>query len=277
MANILSNVLDHPKTSIAGLLIGVVTIAGVLSQQGVTLGKAGTGTIVTLIAGVATALLGLLAKDPASGNTQVSGPTTSTIKLGVLMLISVLLMGSMVGCSGKQVAQDIVNWTPTIISTANTVGIVVSALDPPSAAVIGVAVAGFDVAAQTLSNQAQAYLANPTATLLQTLQAQVATFQQSVNAAVLQSLKIVNPESQQKVLAAIQALSIGVNAVLALIASIRGNTVAAASAAVKLAQVEPYLDRKQAVTMVAAHYGESEAEASVQVEWSRMKLAQAGF
>ena len=62
----LNNVAAHPKTSVMGILIAVGTIAGVLSQQGVTLGHAGTGTVVTLVSGLASALLGLLAKDPDS-------------------------------------------------------------------------------------------------------------------------------------------------------------------------------------------------------------------
>ncbi len=62
----ISNILVHWKTSLAGVLLCVVTIAGVLSQQGITLGAAGTGTVVTLIAALGTALLGLLAKDPGA-------------------------------------------------------------------------------------------------------------------------------------------------------------------------------------------------------------------
>jgi len=62
--NSISNIWNHPKTSVAGLLIGVVTIAGVLSQQGITLGAAGTGTVVTLAGAIATASLGLLDNEP---------------------------------------------------------------------------------------------------------------------------------------------------------------------------------------------------------------------
>ena len=62
--NLISNIWNHPKTSAAGLLIAIVSIAGVLSQQGVSLGNVGTGTVVSLISALATGLLGLLAKDP---------------------------------------------------------------------------------------------------------------------------------------------------------------------------------------------------------------------
>jgi len=63
----ISNIWNQPKTSSAGLLIAVVTIAGVLSQQGISLGKAGTGTVISLVTAIATALLGLLARDPDQG------------------------------------------------------------------------------------------------------------------------------------------------------------------------------------------------------------------
>jgi hypothetical protein len=62
----LNNLVKHPKTSISGVLIAIVTITGVLSQQGITLGHAGKGTIVALIGALATALLGLVSKDPRS-------------------------------------------------------------------------------------------------------------------------------------------------------------------------------------------------------------------
>jgi hypothetical protein len=64
-----------------------VTIAGVLSQQGITLGNAGTGTIVALIGSLATALLGLLAKDPSSDSAS-----QNVKKLPVILLV-IGLMG----------------------------------------------------------------------------------------------------------------------------------------------------------------------------------------
>jgi hypothetical protein len=64
--NLIANIWNHPRTSAAGLLIGVASIGSVLSQQGITLGKAGTGTVVSLATGLATVLLGLLAKDPTT-------------------------------------------------------------------------------------------------------------------------------------------------------------------------------------------------------------------
>jgi hypothetical protein len=62
--NVFANALAHPRTSAAGVLIAIVSIMGVLSQQGITLGKAGTGTVVSLVTAIASALLGLLARDP---------------------------------------------------------------------------------------------------------------------------------------------------------------------------------------------------------------------
>jgi hypothetical protein len=62
----LNNVTQHPKTTVAGLLIALSTVAGVLAQNGISLGHAGTGTVVSLLSALATAFLGLLSKDPDS-------------------------------------------------------------------------------------------------------------------------------------------------------------------------------------------------------------------
>ncbi len=62
--NLLENIVRNPRTSAAGILIAIVSISGVLSQQGITLGKAGTGSVVSLITAMASAILGLMAKDP---------------------------------------------------------------------------------------------------------------------------------------------------------------------------------------------------------------------
>ena len=70
--NFIKNIWNHPKTSAAGLLSAVVSVAGVLSQHGVTLGKVGTGTVVSLASALATALLGLMAKDPESAVSRSS-------------------------------------------------------------------------------------------------------------------------------------------------------------------------------------------------------------
>ena len=76
--NPLQNTWQHPRTSAAGLLIALVTVAGVLSQQGITLGKAGTGSVVALIGALATAFLGLIARDPSTTAPQaLSSPQNS--------------------------------------------------------------------------------------------------------------------------------------------------------------------------------------------------------
>jgi hypothetical protein len=85
--NLLRNIWQHPRTSVAGFLIAVITIAGILSQQGVTLGNAGNGTMVSLIGAVAAGLLGLLAKDPGTGNTTTGGLSKA---------FAVLVIGGMV-------------------------------------------------------------------------------------------------------------------------------------------------------------------------------------
>ncbi len=62
----LKNITAHPLTTAFGLLSAIVTVCGVLAQNGVmgpSVGS-GTATVVTLIGALAAGILGLLAKDP---------------------------------------------------------------------------------------------------------------------------------------------------------------------------------------------------------------------
>ena len=205
---ILRNVWDHPRTSAAGLLIAIVTIAGVLSQQGIGLGTVGTGTVISLVGAIAAALLGLLAKDPSViAGEQVSKSSVSQAKLGVWALIALLLpLPLMGGCSGATVAQNIVDWTPALQSAVASVDSAGAVLSPGDAPVFAAATAGFDAAAELLIVQAKAYLANPSAGTLAQMQMQVVVMQQQVNTAMLRAARIMNPASQQHALAAIQAV-----------------------------------------------------------------------
>ena len=275
--NSFSNIWNHPKTSVTGLLIALVTVGGVLSQQGVTLGNAGSGTIVTLVSAVATALLGLLARDPV----EASSPVGSAAKLGAWALIALLLpLPFLGGCSGSTVAQDIVNWTPSLESAVATVDSIAALLAPEDAPVFTAATIGFDAASNLLDTQAKAYLANPSASLLAQLQTQIVVLQQQVNAALLQSAKIANPASQQHALSAIQAVATIVTALVALVQSVSTRAAVAQMAAestVKMAAVRPYLNENHAAEIVAAHYSEPVEVARMQVAEAEVNEAQAGF
>jgi hypothetical protein len=273
----IANIWNHPKTSVAGLLIAVASVAGVLSQQGITLGSAGSGTVLTLVSAVATALLGLIAKDPAP-----SAPSTgSTAKLGAWALIALLLpLPFAGGCSGSAVAQNIVNWTPALQSAVATVDSTGALLAPSDAPIFTVATVGFDAASNLLVTQAKAYLANPSGSTLAQMQAQVVAFQQQVNAALLQAARITNPASQQHAMAAIQGVATIVSAILALVQSVSSQAAVAQMAAqstIKLAQVQPYLDSAEATRVVASHYGEPASLARLQVAQAETGAMQAGF
>jgi hypothetical protein len=275
--NPISNVWNHPRTSAAGLLIAVVTIAHVLLQQGVTLGAAGNGTVITLVSAIATALLGLLARDP-SGQSSSTG---STAKLGAWALISLLLpLPFVAGCSGVTVAQDIVNWTPALQSAVVTVDSTAALLAPQDAPIFAAATVGFDAASNLLVAQAKAYLANPNASTLAQMQTQIVTFQQQVNVALLQAAKIMNPASEQHALASIQGVATIVSAILALVQSISNKAQVAQMAAqstIKLAAVRLYLDEGNAAVVVAGHYSEPVEQAQAQVVRAELAEAQAGF
>jgi hypothetical protein len=276
--NPISNIWNHPKTSAAGVLIAVVTTAGVLSQQGITLGNVGNGNYVTLASGLAAALLGLLARDPVS-STQSS--SNATARLGCWALIALLLQLPFVsGCNAVTVAQNIVNWTPALQSAVATVNSTAAMLDPAEAPIFVAATIGFDAASGLLVAQAKAYLANPTASVLAQLQAAVVAFQQQVNASLLTAAKITNPNSQQQVLNAINAVATVVLAMLALVQSVSSKVAVARMASqstIKLADVRPYLNEDKAAVMVAGHYGQSVEWARVQVTQVELSTAQAGF
>ena len=275
--NSIANIWNHPKTSITGLLIAAATIAGTLSQQGISLGHAGSGTVVALVSAIATALLGLLAKDPGSAGSV----TNSTAKLGSWALIALLLSQPFSsGCSGVTVAQDIVNWTPALQSAVATVDSTAALLAPVDAPIFTAATVGFDAASNLLVTQAKAYLANPRASILAEIQTQIVTFQQQVNASLLAAAKIADSASQRHALSAIQAVATVVSAMLSLVESISSKAAVARMAArstIKLAGVEPYIDRVEAAQMVAVHYSEPIQFAQIQIVQVERLEIQAGF
>jgi hypothetical protein len=277
--NLIANIWNHPRTSAAGLLIGIISVSGALTQQGITLGSAGKGTVITLVSAIASALLGLLARDP---DPAAQCSATSTAKLGALLLCSLLIAGTlpMTGCSGATVAQDIVNWTPALQTAVTTVDSTAALLAPADAPIFIAATAGFDAASNLLVAQAKAYLANPSASLLAQLQSQIVAFQQQVNASLLQTARIVNQVSQAHALAAINAVATIVNSVFALVQSISSKVAVAqmaASSTIKLAQVEPYRDTRAAAIQIANHYDEPLTLARIQIAQTERSATQSGF
>ena len=183
------------------------------------------------------------------------------------------------GCNGTTVAQDIVSWNPTIQSTAATVAAAVSILQPQDAILVAVALAGFKGAGDLCVAEANAYFANPGASTLQLLQAAVVAFEQQINASLLAAARIIDPKSQQIVVAALGAVGAAINAVLALIAGIKGNTLAAmgVKTKVKISQVK-HLYNPSAVNMeIAAHYQISQRYAGIAVRDNTQMLMAMGF
>jgi len=293
--NPISNIWNHPRTSAAGLLISVATVAGVLAQQGVSLGNVGGGTVVTLASALATALLGLMARDPGAPAAQPAtsctgdcancsggcGKSSTDAKLGAWMLIALLLpLPWMEGCNATSVAQDIVNWTPSLQSAVATVDSTAALLAPADAPAFAAATAGFDTASNLLVAQAKAYLANPSASALAQLQAQIVLLQQQVNGGLLAAARIVDSASQRHALAAIQAVATIVNAILSLVQSVSSKAQVAqmaGHATIKLAAVAAYLDGTQAARMVAEHYDEPVTAAQMQVALAEQAEVVAGF
>ena len=112
--NILTNITQHPKTTLSGLFISIVTIASVLGEHGVTLGNAGTGTVVSLAGALATALLGLLARDP-------SDDTRTVQKLGMWLLAAILLVPTL-GARAQDTTTT-TQGTPSITASSDAIGL----------------------------------------------------------------------------------------------------------------------------------------------------------
>jgi len=159
--NFLTNIWNQPKTSAAGLLIAVASIAGVLSQQGVTLGKAGTGTVVTLLSALATALLGLLAKDPEAASqqpgqgfspdsaSQRAGAANTSAKLGAWMLIALTLSATLptTGCTAS--TSELQSDATALASALNNLAAVIQPSDATAASNLKTAAAALTAAAQS--------------------------------------------------------------------------------------------------------------------------------
>jgi hypothetical protein len=128
----IENIWQHPRTSAAGLLIATATVAGVLSQQGITLGTAGTGTVVSLIAALATALLGLLSKDPGE---STSGTKS---KFGAGLIVAVLIPAlTLSGCTIT--ANQLKNDAAALAAALTSLSAAVSPSDASAAAKLALA------------------------------------------------------------------------------------------------------------------------------------------
>ena len=196
------------------------------------------------------------------------------------MIALLLPLPWMQGCAEKSIAQDIVNWTPSLQSAVTTVDSTAALLAPADAPIFAAATAGFDAASNLLDAEAKAYLADPTAGTLLQLQTMIVTLQQQVDAALLQAARIVNPASQQHALAAIQAVGTVVSAILSLVQSISSKAAVARMASesgIKLAAVEPYLNLSRSAQVVAVHYGEPVELARAQVARAEQTEINAGF
>ena len=182
------------------------------------------------------------------------------------------------GCNGVTVAQQIVNWTPTIISAAQTLDGVVATLDPAQAAIIIPAGIAFVAGATLLEEQAKTYRANPGATTLGQLQQQALAFQANVTTAMLNAVKIVDPATQKLLLAYLNAAITGVSAILALIMNIKGSTLTPASVtAPKLAAILPLMNRDEDVALIAQHEDISTEQANVAFNAGMARLQAAGL
>lgn len=170
--------------------------------------------------------------------------TPKAPQLGVWACI-MLLLSSMIGCSKIGVAQEIVNWTPTVehqIAAALAAGSLVLPADAP---LFMLATAGLEAAGTLLTSAAQSYLSNPGASTLQQLQNAITAMVGTVNSGLLQAARIVDPKSQALALLLLNGIAAAVNAILSLVEKISSATAVkrmALKQRIKLAQVSMLLN-----------------------------------
>jgi hypothetical protein len=166
----------------------------------------------------------------------------ATSKFVSTALLCVFMMGFSSGCSrttATKVASDIVNWTPALTSAVAVVDSTAASLLPADAIIFTAVTAGFDAASTLVVAEAQAYLANPSATT---------ALQQNTSAALLNAIKISDPNSQRLALAAINGIALIANTILALVQSISSPAQLKAMSArtgIKFSTIRPLLDKKK--------------------------------
>lgn len=210
----------------------------------------GLAAVVSALFGIAVPLWAFYRKgNPVQGSAP-SFKGTLQAALVAFMVGSLMLVPT--GCTQAQkvnVAQEIVNWTPALVSAIDTAGGLVDTLDPGAALIVDPLVAGANALAPQFATAAKNYLANPTQTNIQVVQGLIVQIQNSVNSSLslLQALKVSNPASQQKAIVAVNGIGTIVNTLLGLIQSISSKAqIATMSTAVTvhLAAVQGVLDRK---------------------------------
>lgn len=183
-----------------------------------------------------------------------SAAAAATIQTAALFGSAVLVAG----CNGVSLAQDIVNWTPALESSAATVAASASILLPADAILIAASLAAFNGVANLIKAEAQAYLANPGQSTLQALQTGIITLQQQVSSALLSAVKIVDPNTQKVVTNGLNAVATIVNAIISLITQIKGNTISSTAVALaktsKLIKLQELPNFEPNVELVAVHY-----------------------
>jgi hypothetical protein len=164
----ISNIWEHPKTSAAGVLIAIATVAGVLVQQSITLGTAGTGTVVSLIGALATALLGLLAKDPSDSGSTSGTTIKQGIKLGTVLALAALVPAlTLAGCTvtSSQLQNDAV----ALSSALTSLSAALSTSDADAAAKLEVAAESLNAIANHWDSSSSAGLLNTAAAGVETV------------------------------------------------------------------------------------------------------------
>lgn len=186
-----------------------------------------------------------------AGDSRVRMDLRASVAVLTLAAVSMCVL---TGCTAKQkqttvqIIQQINTHIPEVVAAADTVAATIAALTPAEAALIAVCDGGFDAAAKTLQALTAAYLANPSASILQQIQDAINSLEAAINTATLNAFGIKNTVSQNLALAALKGLLTVVTVVFGLISQTETTAqlqALAATGTMHLAELRPYMDEHE--------------------------------
>jgi len=145
----------------------------------------------------------------AKGELKSEVPFGGGTKVGALALCSLLVMGTVTGCTSQDAQKAVASVNATLPAVEAAVAIaaqVASALDPSMAALITGANTGIQASLQLLQQECNAYLASPNSGEFAKIISVVDDMVNNGDQLLLQVAHISNSDSQQKALAAISGL-----------------------------------------------------------------------
>lgn len=183
-----------------------------------------------------------------------------SIQAGALMLCSIVMMGTMTGCSNASVSKAVslvASEMPAVESGVAAAAALVSAVDPALAPIVIPVNAIAQAALPQLQALLQQYAANPNASIFASIESVVDKIVTDGDTALLAASKISNPASQAKATAILASLDAMLHVLDGFISQVQTPAQVKAKTSarlVKLQQVSAYWSQNDKNTVAAAFH-----------------------